>query len=171
MKTTKNAATPTETPQISTKTAETVNVSAEGENTAETQEITLHSREQVLSYLDKLHGIEYDAGEVVYFMDGCTAEEHEDGAVWHVYPDTESNEAIQTLRIAPQMPETPQTVECTTDTPKPRETARKPQNRGIGSTRHSGLGANGYAMLDNASATLTAMYVPRECSTAEAAYW
>ena len=77
----------------------------------------------------------------------------------------------QSPEFAPQSPETPQTVEYTTDTPKPRETARKPQNRGIGNTRHSRLGANGYAMLDNASATLTAMSVPRECSTADVAYW
>lgn len=69
----------------------------------------------------------------------------------------------------PQSPETPQTVDCATDTPKPRETARKPQNRGIGNTRHSGPGTGGYAMLDNASATLAAMSVPHECSTA--AYW
>lgn len=71
-----------------------------------------------------------------------------------------------------QSPEAPQIVECIADTPKPRETARKPQNRGIGGTqrsRRSGLGAGGYAMLDNASATLTAMSVPRECSTAD--YW
>ena len=74
----------------------------------------------------------------------------------------------------PQSSETPQTIECTTDAPKPRETARKPQNRGIGGTqrsRRSGLGAGGYVMLDNASATLDAMSVPHECSTAEAAYW
>lgn len=86
----------------------------------------------------------------------------------------------------PQSPETPQPVECTTDTPKPRETARKPQNRGIGNTRHSRLGANGYSVLNDASVTMTAMnirrdtlrdtlhsvtYVPRECSTADAAYW
>lgn len=164
----------TETPRISTQTAETVNVSAEGEKEAERHEITLHSREQVLSYLDKLHGLEYDADEVAYFKDGCTAEEHEDGAIWYVYPDAESDEVIQTLRIALQSPETPQTVECTADTPKPRETARKPQVRGIGrarATRRSGLGAGGYVMLDNASATLTAMHVPRECSTADAVYW
>lgn len=71
----------------------------------------------------------------------------------------------------PQSSEIPQTVEYTADTPKLRETAQKPQNRGIGNTRHSGLGANGYAMLDNASATLAAMSVPHECSTAEAVYW
>lgn len=80
-------------------------------------------------------------------------------------------QASETPTEPPQSPETPQTVDCATDTPKPRETARKPQNRGIGNTRHSRLGANGYAMLDNASATLTAMHVPRECSTADAAYW
>lgn len=78
-------------------------------------------------------------------------------------------QASETPTEPPQSPEAPQTIECTTDTPKPRETARKPQNRGIGNTRHSRLGANGYAMLDNASATLTAMHVPRECSTAD--YW
>lgn len=80
----------------------------------------------------------------------------------------------QSPEFAPQSPETPQTVECITDTPKPRETARKPQNRGIGSTqrsRRSGLGAGGYVMRDNASATLDAMSVPRECSTIDAAYW
>lgn len=70
-----------------------------------------------------------------------------------------------------QSPETSQAVECTADTPKPRETAGKRQNRAIGSAHRSGLGANGYAMLDNASATLAAMSVPRECSTVEVAYW
>ena len=77
----------------------------------------------------------------------------------------------QSPEFAPQSPETPKTVDCAANTPKPRETARNPQNRGIGNTRHSRLGANGYAMLDNASATLTAMSVPRECSTADVAYW
>lgn len=78
------------------------------------------------------------------------------------------------LTEPPQSPETPQVIECTTDTPKPRETARKRPNRAIGSAQHhqySALGANGYAVLNNASATLTAMYVPRECSTADAANW
>lgn len=158
-------ATPTETPQISTETAETVNVSVEakeGEKEAERHEITLYSCEQVLSYLDKLHGLEYDAGEVAYFKDGCTAEEHEDGAIWYVYPDAESDEVIQTLRIALQSPEAPQTVECTTDTPKPREMARKPQNRGIGSAKA--------ARRDTLRDTLRPVtYVPHECSTAD--YW
>lgn len=118
------AATPTETPRISTETAETVNVSVEEEKeAAERHEITLHSREQVLAHLDKLHGLEYDAGEVVYFMDGCTAEEQECGTVWRVYPGTESDEVIETYRIAPQSPETPQTVECTAESCKLAQTA------------------------------------------------
>lgn len=75
-----------------------------------TEELVLSSREEVLAHLDKLHGLEYDAGEVVYFMDGCTAEEQEDGAIWYVYPDAEGNEVIQTLRIAPQMSEAPHKV-------------------------------------------------------------
>ncbi len=64
----------------------------------------------------------------------------------------------------PQSPETPQTVERTTDTPKPRETARKPQNRGTGGKRTT--------QRDTLRDTLRPVtYVPRECSTADAAYW
>lgn len=53
-----------------------------------------------------------------------------------------------------QSPETPKTVDCATDTPKPRETARKRPNRAIGSAQHhqySALGANGYSVLNDAS--------------------
>lgn len=78
------------------------------------------------------------------------------------------------LTEPPQPPETPQIVECIADTSKPRETARKRPNRAIGSAQHhqhSALGANGYAVLNDASATMAAMSVPRERSTAEAAYW
>lgn len=90
----------------------------------------------------------------------------------------------------PQSPETPQTVDCATDTPKPRETARKRPNRAIGSAQHhqySALGANGYPVINDASVTMAAMnvrrdtlrdtlhsetYVPRECSTANTPpYW
>lgn len=89
----------------------------------------------------------------------------------------------------PQSPETPQTVEHTAEPPKPRETARKRPNRAIGSAQHhqcSALGANGYAVLNDASATMAAMnvrcdtlrdtlrsvtHVPRECSTVDAAHW
>ena len=88
---------------------------------------------------------------------------------WDAHGTDELPRSIYAATNAPQSPEAPQIVECIADTPKPRETARKPRNRGIGSTRHSRLGANGYTMLDNASATLTAMSVPRECSTAD--YW
>lgn len=179
-----NAATPSETPQISTGTAETVNVSVEGENAEKTP--VFSSREDVITYLYKTHGIEYDAGEVVYLKDGCCAEEHADGGEWCIYRNEDSDECVETVRIAPQSPETPQMVECITDTPKLRETAEIRQNRAIGSAQHhqhSALGANGYAMLNDASATMAAMnvrhdtlrntlrsvtYVPRECSTANA---
>lgn len=68
----------------------------------------------------------------------------------------------------PQSPEAPQSIKRTTDTPKPRGTARKRQNRAAGCAqraRRSGLGTNGYSMLDYASAMLAAMNVPRKCST------
>ena len=171
-------ATPTETPRISTQTAETVNVSAEGEKGAETREISRKpdGREAVcrfapawaakktLKYGYKLYCFNlYPNGEFsisVENRNGCRI--------------LTKDEFRELCTEPPQPPEAPQTVECTTDTPKPRETAEKRQNRAIGSAQHhqhSALGANGYAMLDNASATLTAMYVPRECSTADAAYW
>lgn len=86
------------------------NADTEGENAAEPRETTLSSREQVLAHLDKLHGLEYDAGEVVYFMDGCTAEEQECGTVWRVYPDVESDEVIEKVIIVPQPPEAPHKV-------------------------------------------------------------
>lgn len=70
----------------------------------------------------------------------------------------------QSPEFAPQSPETPQTVERTTDTPKPRETARKPQNRGIGSAQ-----ATRRNTLRDTLRPVT--YVPRECSTADAAHW
>lgn len=80
----------------------------------------------------------------------------------------------QSPEFAPQSPEPPQTAECTTDAPESREMARKRQNRAAGCAqraRRSGLGTNGYSMLDYASAMLAAMNVPRKCSTTDAAYW
>lgn len=98
------------TPQIPTEATETVNVPAEGENAEKTP--VFSSREEVITYLDKTHGIEYDAGEVVYLKDGCCAEEHADGGEWCICRNEDSDECIETLRIAPQSPETPQAVEC-----------------------------------------------------------
>lgn len=180
-----DAATPTETPRISTETAEVTNVSTEGgnaENEAENEPI----KERMKSYA-RITG---QHNRLWLAANGNKARQDRITAIWHRYTANISKHfknpfisewdahgtdelprSIYAATDAPQPPETPQTVECTTDTPKPRETAGKRQNRGIGNTRHSGLGANGYAMLDNASATLAAMSVPRECPTAEAAYW
>lgn len=63
-------------------------------------------------------------------------------------------QASETPTEPPQSPETPQTVECATDAPKPRETTQKRPNRAIGSAQHhqySALGANGYSVLNDAS--------------------
>lgn len=64
-----------------------------------------------------------------------------------------------------QSPETSQTVEYTADTPKPRETARKRQNRATGCMRTTRQDT-----LRNTLRPVT--YVPRECPTANAPpYW
>lgn len=185
------AATPSETSRISTETAETANVSAECEIEAGGAEYKPYStRAEVITLLESEHGIEYDAGEVVYLKDGCVAEDLSDEGEWRIYLDADSDKCIDVIAIQPpQSPETPQVIEYTTDTLKPRETARKRPNRAIGSAQHhqcSALGANGYAVLNDASATMAAMnircdtlrdtlhsvtYVPRECSTVDAAHW
>ena len=152
----------TETPQISTQTAETVNVSAEEEKAAERAIYAFISKAETI--LDKIK--QKCLNREIYVEDASRYEFMVCMAVSNFV-----NKHKDCPSEPPQSPEAPQTVECATDAPKPRETARKPQNRGIGSTRHSRLGANGYTMLNNASATLTAMSVPRECSTADAAHW
>lgn len=199
-------ATPTETPRISTEAAETVNVSVEGENAADTQEMPRYECPNYADYAFErgwsIENTDFDAHSGVLCMIHFdpTDEKYVCGCLWQINSDSPNyteHRRFKTLKGAqnygtkrmgmklkyqtltvhcpiaptepPQSPETLQTVECTTDAPKPRETARKPQNRGIGNTRHSRLGAGGYEMLDNASATLTAMSVPRECSTAD--YW
>ena len=148
------AAQAAEASRISTETAETVNVSAEGEKEAETKE-NCHSDTRIVS---DGYGTQYEVTR--HWKNGRL--ESLDVIVLDTQPQTATDRHNR--------PKVPQIVECIADTPKPRETARKPQNRGIGNTRHSALGANGYAMLDDASATLTAMHVPHECSTADAAY-
>lgn len=196
----------TETPQISTGTAEPVNASVEGEKEAETKETP---RCECPNYADyafergwSIENTDFDAHSGVLCMIHFdpTDEKYVCGCLWQINSDSPNyteHRRFKTLKgaqnygtkrmgmklkyqtltvhcpttpIEPsQSPETLQTVEYTADVSKPREAARKPQNRGIGNTRHSRLGANGYAMLGNASAILTAMHVPRECSTAD--YW
>lgn len=170
-----DASQPTETPRISTETAETVNVSAEGGKTVETAKyrisrlggykIIVGDREQgkviaVLMVINEHNTIEInDESAHIATMGEKTLEI--DKPIMQL-SDAEVLKLIYNRTEPSQSSETPQTIKRTTDTPKPRETAWKPQNRGIGSTRHSRLGANGYAMLDNANATLTAMCVPRQ---------
>ena len=131
------AATPSETPQISTQTAETVNVSVEGENEPQAAKYKPYTtRAEIIALLESEHGIEYDAGEVVYLKDGCVAEDLSDEGEWRIYLDADSDKCIDVIAIQPpQSPETPQVIEYTTDTLKPRETARKRPNRAIGSAQ------------------------------------
>lgn len=182
---------PTETSQISTQTAETVNVSAEEEKAAERAE---NNESAKLLTVIKRH--EWGATPILFAYDPdkhiasatfksisgdisvVNAKCDNDGYC-HVYDSCITIEELAWENMhahnfiePPQSPGTPQAAECIADTPKPRETARKRPNRAIGSAQHhqcSALGANGYAVLNYASATLTAMSVPRECSTAD--YW
>lgn len=138
-------ATPTETPQISTETAETVNVSAEGEKGAEKAIYAFISKAETI--LDKIK--QKCLNREIYVED---ASRYEFMACMAVSNFVNKHKNCPTE--PPQSPETPQTVDCATDTPKPRETAREPQNRGIGSAQHhqySALGANGYSVLNDAS--------------------
>lgn len=91
------AATPTETPQIPTQTAETVNVSAGATKAGESAETASEARAEILAQLDKTHGVEFDTEDTVYLKDGCVAEDH--GDKWCVYPDTDSDECIETIRV------------------------------------------------------------------------
>lgn len=202
------AATPAETPQISTETAETANVSAEGENAAERAENKpkaerMKSKDDITEQLERIRvtflslpdwDLEPRVGRMVLAEDICKRYLENINQHLGLYDETEfcrySDLKIpQLVYAAPQSPETPQMGECTAEQPEPRGKARKRQNRAIGSAQHhqhSALGANGYTMLDDASATMAAMnarhntlrdtlrpvaHVPRECSTAEAAYW
>ena len=174
-------ATPTETPQIPTEAAETVNVSAEGEKGAEKAIYAFISKAETI--LDKIK--QKCLNREIYVEDASRYEFMVCMAVSNFV-----NKHKNCPTEPPQSPEAPRAIECATDTPKPRETARKPQNRAIGSAQHrqhSALGANAYAVLNDASATMAAMnvrcdtlrdtlhsvtYVPRECSTANSPpYW
>ena len=120
-------ATPTETPQISTEAAETANVSAEGENAVKTQEIgrkpdgreavcrfaPAWAAKKTLKYGYKLYCFNlYPNGEFsisVENRNGCRI--------------LTKDEFRKLCSQPPQSPEAPQTVECATDAPKPRENA------------------------------------------------
>ncbi len=125
MEATNNLTRTTETPQISTETAEAANVSAEGENEPQAAKYKSYTtRAEIIALLESKHGIEYDAGEVVYLKDGCVAEDLSDEGEWRIYLDADSDKCIDVIAIQPpQSPETPQTGECTTEPCKLAQTA------------------------------------------------
>lgn len=138
------AVTPTEVPRISTETAETANVSAEGEKTAKRAKyrvsrlsgykIIVGDREQgkVIAVLMAVNGhntIEIN-DESAHIATMGEKPLSIDKPIMQL-SDAEVQELIYNHTEAPQSPETPQTADCTTDTPKPREMARKEPKRVI----------------------------------------
>lgn len=192
---------PTETSQISTETAETVNVSVEEEKEADTKEMPRYECPNYADYAFErgwsIENTDFDAHSGVLCMIHFdpSDEKYVCGCLWQINSDSPNyteHRRFKTLKGAqnygtkrmgmkleyqtltvrcpitptepPQSSETPQTIERTTDTPKPRETARKRLNRGIGSAQAT--------RRDTLRDTLRPVtYVPRECSTADAAYW
>lgn len=139
------AAQPTETPQISTETAETVNVSAEGEKEAQrakNKPTFADVAQMVRTELAKNKAmrtawhLEFPDGTVCDVRHKCAVA----GCDFYEYTETRNGEEAfkdykaterditlyiyQRLDLdvvePPQSPETPQTVECATDAPKPR---------------------------------------------------
>lgn len=203
-----DAATPTETPQISTETAtmENVSVEAEKESIKHISEIMETCRtwdNEKRDYTDEYKYYTWLANHIpehkatnknttelileevrerisaaatlaAHGVPKCDIE----GVVCAVVNRLAKMEDIlqfYNLTEPPQSPETPQTAKCTTLMPGARETARKRANKSIGRARHLNrprLCANGYTMLDSASAVLAARNVRRECSTANSPpYW
>lgn len=85
----------------------------------------------------------------------------------HVLAMNERGELVDTVFVlnnASQPSETPQAVNHTADTSKPRETARKEPRRTISKMERvhawQKLGAQGYLMLADASAILAVINVP-----------
>lgn len=170
------AATPTETPQISTGTAKTVNVSAEGEKEAERPQyrvwrfakpnyaqiiVSDYSQWKVVAVLSFVWGkTQIEVSDDVANIHTIGKKELTIDKPLTELTDAEVLELIYNHTEPPQSPETPQSIKRTTDTPKPRETARKPQNRGIGCKRAT--------RRDTLRDTLHPVtYVPRKCSTIE----
>ena len=178
-----------EAPQISTETVETVNVSTEDEKEAERAEnkptfadvaqmvkteLAKNKAMRTAWHLEFPDGTECDVRYKLTAV-GCNFYEYtETRNGEEAFKDYKATERDITFYICqrldldvvepPQSPETPQEIERAANTPKPRETARKRQNRGIGSTRTT--------RRDTLRDTLRPVtYVPRECSTADAAYW
>ncbi len=189
------AATPAETSRISTETAETVNVSVEGENAAETQETPRYECPNYADYAFErgwsIENTDFDphSGVLCMIHFDPSDEKYVCGCLWQINsdkPNYTEHRRFKTLKgaqnygtkrmgmklkyqtltvncsvtpsVPSQLPEIPQIVECIADTSKPRETARKPQNRGIGSKRTT--------RRDTLRDTLRPVtYVPRGCFT------
>ena len=57
------------------------------------------SRKEALKWIGKHHGIEYETDEVVYCLNGWTAEWDEDENVWYLYENEEDCIAREIIRM------------------------------------------------------------------------
>lgn len=180
-------ATPAETPQISTETAEAKNVSAEGEirEIRHISEIVatcrLHDEigeeTEEWKYYQWLASVNHGNYQTIaekVLIEAWTniflaAYRRGKGHVLvmnnrgelvdtiFVAPTSEPIEKLEHLpkppKSAPQSTQTARMIKCAAPTPKTREIARKRHCRR--------LGANGFAMLDDAAATLAAINAPQ----------
>lgn len=125
------AATPTETPRISTETAEAVNVSAEGENAAERPQyrvwrfakpnyaqiiVSDYSQWKVVAVLSFVWGkTQIEVSDDVANIHTIGKKELTIDKPLTELTDAEVLELIYNHTEPPQSPETPQTVECTAE--------------------------------------------------------
>lgn len=142
MKATKNTTRGTETPQISTETAEMVNVSAEGENAAERagnkpKAERMKSKDDITEQLERIRvtflslpdwDLEPRLGRMALAEDICKRYLENINQHLGLYDETEfcrySDLKIpQLVYAAPQSPGTPQAVECVTEPHKLAQTA------------------------------------------------
>lgn len=172
----------TETPQIPTGTAEVGNVPVEEEKAEIKPICELYDNSEASPELE----FELDAGLYYEWLKRTekgsykTIAEKAMAEAWiniflaaykrgkgHVLAMNERGELVDTVFVlnnAPQPSETPQAVNHTADTSKPRETARKEPRRTISKMERvhawQKLGAQGYLMLADASAILAVINAP-----------
>lgn len=150
------ASQPAETPRISTEAAETVNVSAEEEE-EEAERAICAFISKAETTLDKIK--QKCLNREIYVEDASRYEFMVCMAVSN-FVNKHKNRPHTAATVTRNSADS----RMAADTPKPRETARKPQNRDIGSKRTT--------QRDTLRNTLRpTTYVPRECPTADTVYW
>jgi len=60
--------------------------------------------ETAMRYIDQRHGIEFDAGDVIYCHDGSVAEYDEDDCAWYIYEDAEAEQFFRAIQLPVDVP-------------------------------------------------------------------